>query len=106
MDETERQEAKAKLATAMLSGCPWEAAATWAGVPTSRSPAYRLRQAFSAGGTEALRDGRHGHPSKLRAPVRQWLEEYCRGAPGTSSRVVQAALQERFGVRVTIGHLN
>ena len=106
MEDLPRQEAKAKLATAMLSGCSWQDAAAWAGVQTSRSAAYRLRQAFCAGGTEALRDGRHGHPSKLRPPVRQWLEEYCRGAPGTPSRVVQVALQERFGVHVTIGHLN
>jgi transposase len=106
MGEAQRQEAKVKLVTAMLAGCPWQAAATWAGVQTSRSTAYRLRQAYCAGGAEALRDGRHGHPSKLRAPVLQWLEEYCRGAPGTPSRVVQAALLERFAVRVTIGHLN
>lgn len=106
MDDAQRQEAKAKLATAMVYGCFWEDAARWAGVQTSRSAAYRLRQAFCAGGEEALRDGRHGHPSKLRGPVRQWVEEYCRGAPGTPSRVVQTALLERFGVHVTIGHLN
>lgn len=106
MEDAQRQEAKAKLAMAMVYGCFWEDAAAWAGIQTSRSAAYRLRQAFSAGGTEALCDGRHGHPSKLRAPVRQWLEEYCRGAPGTPSRVVQAALLERFAVQVTIGHLN
>ena len=106
MDESERQEAKAKLATAMLYGCSWEDAATWAGVQTSRSTAYRLRQAFCSGGAEALRDGRHGHPSKLREPVLRWLEEYCRGAPGTPSATVQAALQERFGLAVSITHLN
>lgn len=65
MDETQRQEAKAKLATAMVYGCPWEAVATWAGMQTSRSTAYRLRQTLGAGGEEALRDGQHGHPSKL-----------------------------------------
>jgi hypothetical protein len=53
-----------------------------------------------------LQDGRHGHPDKLRQPVRQWLETTCREAPHTPSRVVQAALLERFGILVSVGHLN
>ena len=56
-------------------------------------------------GEAALQDGRHGHPTKLREIVRQWLERTCREAPHTPSHVVQAALQERFGILVSIGHL-
>src|SRR3954452_20592376 len=56
VDETQRQAATATLATAVVSGGPWEAAATWAGLQTSRSTAYRLRQALCVGGEEALRD--------------------------------------------------
>src|SRR5258708_2900260 len=99
-------EAKEKLVTAMLSGCPWEDAACWAGVQTTRSTAYRWRHAYVARGEEALHDGRHGHPRKLRGAERAWVEAYCRGAPDTPSRVVQAALVERCGVQVTVTHLN
>ena len=56
-------------------------------------------------GKTALQDGRHGHPAKLREPVLHWLETTCRAAPQTPSRVVQATLQERFGILVSIGHL-
>jgi len=37
---------------------------------------------------------------------REFLETMCREAPHTPSHVVQAALQERFGLLVSIGHLN
>lgn len=53
-----------------------------------------------------LRDGRQGHPSKLREPVRTHLEEYCRAYPEQSVRQVQAALREQVGVRVSISHIN
>ncbi len=99
-------EAKEKVVTAMLYGCSWEDAARWAGVQTTRSTAYRWRPADDTRGEEALHDGRHGHPSKLRGAERAWVEESCRGAPDTPSRVVQAALVERFGVQVTVTHLN
>jgi hypothetical protein len=38
--------------------------------------------------------------------LRVWLEHYCRTSPGTPSHVVQAALQERFGIQISIGYLN
>jgi transposase len=57
-------------------------------------------------GEAALQDGRHGHPAKLREAVLQWLQAFCRTSPQTPSREVQAALQEQFGIQVSIGHLN
>ena len=51
-------------------------------------------------------DGRHGHAAKLRPPVREFLENTCREAPGTPSHVLQVALQEQFDILVSIGHLN
>ncbi|HEV2583733.1 MAG TPA: hypothetical protein VGT44_22930 [Ktedonobacteraceae bacterium] len=51
-------------------------------------------------------DGRHGHPAKLRTDERAWLETYCHTSPGTPSRVVQTAFQERFGLQISLGYLN
>ena len=106
MDAEERRAAKARLVAGMQQGQSWQEAVSAAGLPVGRSAAYRLTQRVRLLGEEALHDQRHGHPSKLRAPVQQWLEAYCRSAPRTPSRAVQAALQERFGLRVSISHLN
>ncbi len=104
MDE-HRQAAKAQLIAGMQRGLPWREAAATAGVQTSRTAAYRLLRAVRTQGDGALRDGRHGHASKLRGPVREWLQEYCRGAPRSASCVVQVLLQDRFGVRVSISQI-
>jgi len=68
--------------------------------------AYRLVRAVRTRGEEALEDGRHGHPSKLRGEARTFLEEYCRKAPQTSSSNVQAVLRERFDLSVSISQIN
>lgn len=57
-------------------------------------------------GEGALEDHRHGHPAKVSAPVRQWLVAICHAAPSQSGRMLQAALEARFGRHVSIGHLN
>ncbi len=106
MDDGERRAAKALLVEGMLRGQSWEDAVTASGLGLRRSAAYRLTRRACVYGDGALEDHRHGHVAKMHAPVRQWLEAYCRRAPGISSRLVQAALRERFGVTVSITHLN
>ncbi len=106
VDQEQQRTAKLRLIMGMREGRPWRDAADAADLRTSRTAAYRLLQRVNAEGEQALVDGRHGHPSKLRETVRAWLGDYCRGAPGAPSRVVQTALQQRFGVTVSIGHLN
>ncbi len=98
--------AKVQMMTLIQAGHFWREAAATAGVQISRSSAYHLMQKVQAQGEVALCDGRHGHRAKLRGPIREWLETTCREAPQTPSRVVQAALQEQFGIQVSIGHLN
>jgi transposase len=90
----------------MLRGESWQDAVIAAGLLLSRSGAYRLTQRVCVRGEEALEDHRHGHVSKMRPHVVAWLEETCRAAPQMPTRVVQAALHERFGVRVSLSHLN
>jgi len=57
-------------------------------------------------GEEALKDGRHGHPGKLRGEARTFLEDACREAPRTPSSVIQALLRERLDVSVSISQIN
>jgi len=102
---TER-EAKARLVEGMLRGEPWQDAVLASGLSLSRSGAYSLTQRVCVRGEEALEDHRQGHVSKMHPPMMAWLEETCRATPQTPTRVVQAALQERFGVRVSLSHLN
>jgi transposase len=90
----------------MLRGQPWQEAAAQAGLQISQATAYRLLSRFRTEGAGGLEDGRHGHRFKLREPVRQWLAEYCRASPTCTSRTVQTALFEHFGIRVSITHLN
>jgi transposase len=106
MEHEQACAARKQMITLMQAGHSWQEAAELAGVQISRSAAYRLLQGVRLRGEVALQDGRHGHPAKLRPPVREWLETTCRQAPHTPSHVVQAALQDRFGIQVSIGHLN
>ena len=81
-------------------------ASAQAGITVSRSTAYRLLRQVRSRGKAAFEDGRHGHPAKLRTDERAWLETYCHTSPGTPSRMVQTAFQERFGIQISIGYLN
>jgi transposase len=102
----DRATAVAQLVDGMRRGQPWHEAVRASGYPVGRSAAYRLLQRRRLEGEAVLRDGRRGHPSKLREPVRTHLEEYCRAHPEQPARQVQAALLEQVGVRVSISHLN
>ncbi|MBO0791659.1 MAG: helix-turn-helix domain containing protein [Ktedonobacteraceae bacterium] len=98
--------AKAHLVQLMQAGYPWREAVAAAGLHMSRSTAYRLVQAVQTHGEAALQDKRQGHPAKLREAVLQWLVATCRAHPQMPSSEVRAALQEQFGISVSLGHLN
>ncbi len=106
MDRQARHAAKAQMVALMQAGQLWQEAAGQAGVQTSRTAAYRLLQRMRIEGTAALEDQRHGHPTKLRQPVRDWLAAFCRAAPASTGRAVQAALVEQFGLEVSISQVN
>jgi transposase len=106
MEDETRTAAKLQLVALMQTGRSWQEAAAQAGVQVSRSTAYRWLQRVRAAGEASLTDGRHGHPAKLRPPVREFLEMTSHESPRRSSREIQALLQERFGVVISIGHLN
>ena len=96
MEKNARQLARQRLVAAMLAGQSWQQIARAEVVPLKRAMAYRVVQAVRTRGDVALADGRHGHPSKLRAEARAFLEEQCRRAPSTPSSTLQVELRERF----------
>src|SRR5579859_5086667 len=102
MQANERYTARIRLVEAMEQGISWHEAAKCAGLQISQSTAYRLRQRMRKAGEQALREGRHGHPIKLRGEVRAFLEETCRQAPHTPSHEVQTQLAERFSLQVSV----
>jgi transposase len=106
MEKNERRAAREHLVTAMLAGQSWQEAAAATATPVKRAMAYRLLCAVRSRGNIALQDGRHGHPSKLRGEVRAFLEASCREAPRMPSSTLQAALQERFGLQVSVSQIN
>ena len=98
--------ARVQVAQAMEQGLPWYEAAQRAGLKISQSTAFRLRQRMRQGGEQALREGRHGHPIKLRGEVRKFLEEICRQAPHTPSHQVQTQLAQHFSLQVSVSQIN
>ncbi len=106
MKDELRAAAKKQMMVLMQAGQPWQEAARIAGVQTSRSTAYRWFHQFRTQGEAALHDGRHGHPSKAREPVLNFLEFRCSQAPQTKSSTIQKELREQFGLVISITHLN
>lgn len=98
--------AKAVMIGYMDQGYPWQEAADKAGVVVSRATAYRLWLRSWREGPTALDDDRHGHPSKLRDPIRHWLREVCTAAPSTPGHVLQTTIAARFGITVSVRQIN
>ncbi len=106
MGQEQRRAAKLRVIGGMQRGVAWREAAKAADAYLSRATAFRALRIVRSQGEEALEDRRHGRPHKLTAPVHEWLAEYCRGAPGTSSRMVRAQIEELFGTTVNISQIN
>src|SRR6266852_2968245 len=106
MEVTNLYIARVQMVEAMEQGLPWHEAAKLAGLQISQSTAYRLRQRLRRGGKQALQEGRHGHPAKVRGEVREFLEETCRQAPHTPSHEIQARLSKRFPLSISVSQLN
>jgi transposase len=98
--------AKAAMIAYMDEGYPWHEAVAKAGVVVSRATAYRLWLRSWREGPSYLDDGRHGHPSKLRDPIRPWLLDTCTHAPSTPSPLLQTMLADRFGISVSVRQIN
>ena len=106
MEAAAYRAAKAQVVEHILQGQPWHEAVAATGLRISRSTAYQLLKRVRTEGEAALIDGRHGHATKLRAPLRHWLEAYWRDHQEATCREAQAALETRFDVRVSQSHLS
>ena len=106
MEATDLYTARVQVVEAMEQGHSWHEAAQRAGLEISQSTAYRLRQRMRQAGEQALHEGRHGHPIKLRGEVRKFLEETCRQAPHTPSHEIQTQLAEHFSLTVSVSQIN
>lgn len=106
MEESKLYRARVNVVESMEQGLPWHEAAKLTGLQISQATAYRLRQRLRQGGKQALREGRHGHPVKLRGEARQWLEETCRQVPHTPSHEIKAQLAERFALSISVSQIN
>jgi len=102
----QRHAALARMLEGMRRGQPWREAAREAGLTVSRATAYRLLRRRRMEGETALHDRRQGHPYVLRAPVRHWLQAYCRAHPTHSGRLIQAVLSEHDGLTVSVSQIN
>ncbi len=102
----QRQEAKRSIIAQIEQGASVQQARTAVAVPIHRATIYRLLKKGRTEGEVAFSDGRHGHPIKLRGAVRTFLIEFCRTSPHTPSPQVQTALQERFGLTISVSQIN
>src|SRR5439155_6110703 len=106
MEESKLYTARVQVVEAMEQGLSWHEAAKQAWLQISQSTAYRLRQRMRRGGKQALQEGRHGHPAKVRGEVREFLKETCRQTPHTPSHEIQAQLAERFALPISLSQIN
>lgn len=102
----QRQVAKRQMIEQIEQGALLSKKGGQSGVPMHRATVYRLLQRVRAQGETGYTDGRHGHPIKLRGEVRTLLIELCQATPSVSSPVVQHAIEERFGLALSVSQLN
>jgi|SRR5450755_1981911 transposase len=106
MEESKLYRARVQIVEAMEQGLSWHEAVEQTGLQISQSTAYRLRQRMRQAGKQALQEGRHGHPAKLRGEVREWLEEMCQQAPTTPSHQRAEQLAKQFALPISVSQLN
>jgi len=102
----QRQAARREIVRQVEQGTSAKVARVRSAVPMHRTTVYRLLKRVQSEGEQALTDGRHGHPVKLRGEVLTLLIESCQTAPCISSPAVQRLLQERFGLGISVSQLN
>lgn len=102
----QRRAAKRQMMELIERGASVQQARSQGAIPMHRATVYRLLQRVRVQGEAAFTDRRRGHPIKLRGEVRTVLIEMCQATPSVSSPVVQHALQERFGLSISVSQLN
>jgi transposase len=101
-----RQAAKREMVKQMEQGVSAREARVSSAVPMHRTTVYRLRKRVQREGEQALTDGRHGHPVKLRGEALTFLVEHCQATPSVSSLAIQHQIHERFDLGISVSQLN
>jgi transposase len=104
--EEQRQAAKRQIVEHIKQGASVEETRTAAAVLMHRTTVYRLLRRTQTEGEAAFSDERHGHPVKLRGEVRTFLIVFCQASPSLPSPALQTALQDRFGLTISVSQLN
>jgi transposase len=102
----QRKAAKRHLIAQIDQGASVQQAMATIAIPIHRATVYHLLKRVHTEGETAFSDGRHGHPIKLRGEIRTFLIELCQVSPHTPSPHVQTALQERFGLIISVSQIN
>ncbi len=106
VSQEQRQEVKRQLIEQIEQGASVQQVRSLSAIPLHRATVYRFLKRVRSEGEAAYRDERHGHPIKVRGEVRAFLIQVCQATPSISSPVVQHAIQERFGLCISVSQLN
>lgn len=89
---------------ALQAGQDRHTAAAAAGIAPSTARTWARR--FQQEGLAFREPQRHGHPSKFRPAVHQWLVAYCTAHPATPSSQLIPQIAATFGITVGLSRLN
>ncbi len=99
-------ESRKRVVQAVLAGKSHQQALAEAQITACERSVYRWLQWYREEGESGLRERRHGVVWKVTDELRAWLVESCQETPSLSASQLQEQLQETFGVRVSISHIN
>ena len=102
----QRRVAKQEMVKAVQQGVPTSVARDRTGISMHRATVYRFLKRLQSEGENALTDGRHGHPIKLRGEALAFVREHCETNPCVSSFAMQCLLQERLSLCISVSQLN
>ena len=91
---------------AVRSGKSYEEAKALVDVAVSDRSIYRWLAWHREQGDAGLQDKRHGVVWKVTDEMRAWLIEAIEARPALSARQLQEQVQETFGIKVSISHIN
>lgn len=99
-------EVRKTIVDAILSGKSHNEARALVNVPVSERSIYRWLEWYREHGDDGLQDNRHGVVWKMTDELRSWLIEAIEDDPKLSARQLQDQVQETFGIKVSISHIN
>ena len=106
MSTPQRNTARTQLIELMLQGLSFQKAALQVAPTIKQAMAYRLTERVCTEGEQALADGRHGHPFKVRGEILDFIRERCATNPLLPSPTLQHELPQRFDCLISTSQLN